>query len=138
MVQVAEDCKVSGWQDLSMLTLPWLGASSCRRLCPTLERIMSPCTTALLAIAMSTDAFAAADGKGSARHKPRFSEALRTGAIFAVACETPRRILTPINVQRVYLAQAMHGEHKTQSYIVPWRCRPEPQADAALRLEAIG
>ena len=37
-----------------------------------------------LALAMSTDAFAAAVGKGTALHKPRWSEALRTGAIFGV------------------------------------------------------
>ena len=36
----------------------------------------------LLAFAMSTDAFAAAIGKGSALQKPRWAEALRTGAIF--------------------------------------------------------
>jgi putative Mn2+ efflux pump MntP len=35
-----------------------------------------------LAFAMSTDAFAAAVGKGAALHRPRWSEALRTGAIF--------------------------------------------------------
>ena len=35
-------------------------------------------------MAMSTDAFAAAIGKGSSLHKPRFSEALRTGLIFGV------------------------------------------------------
>lgn len=33
---------------------------------------------------MSTDAFAAAVGKGTALQKPRWSEALRTGAIFGV------------------------------------------------------
>ena len=37
-----------------------------------------------LALAMSTDAFAAAIGKGSSLHKPRFIEALRTGLIFGV------------------------------------------------------
>ncbi|MCZ2499041.1 manganese efflux pump MntP [Xylophilus sp. Kf1] len=41
-------------------------------------------STALLALAMSTDAFAAAVGKGTALQKPRWSEALRTGAIFGV------------------------------------------------------
>ncbi len=39
---------------------------------------------AALAMAMSTDAFAAAIGKGTALQKPRWSEALRTGAIFGV------------------------------------------------------
>ena len=43
-----------------------------------------------LALAMSTDAFAAAIGKGSSLHKPRFSEALRTGLIFgAIEAITP-------------------------------------------------
>ena len=41
-------------------------------------------STTLLALAMSTDAFAAAVGKGTALEKPRWSEALRTGAIFGV------------------------------------------------------
>lgn len=41
-------------------------------------------STTLLALAMSTDAFAAAVGKGTALDKPRWSEALRTGAIFGV------------------------------------------------------
>ena len=39
-------------------------------------------STAALALAMSTDAFAAAVGKGAALHKPRLREALRTGLIF--------------------------------------------------------
>ena len=38
----------------------------------------------LLALAMSTDAFAAAIGKGVALHRPRWREALRTGVIFGV------------------------------------------------------
>ena len=45
---------------------------------------MNPISLILLALAMSTDAFAAAIGKGSSLHKPRFSEALRTGLIFGV------------------------------------------------------
>jgi len=36
----------------------------------------------LLAFSMSTDAFAAALGKGAALNRPRFSEALRVGLIF--------------------------------------------------------
>lgn len=51
-----------------------------RRTTPT----MNLASTALLALAMSTDAFAAAVGKGTALQKPRWSEALRTGAIFGV------------------------------------------------------
>ena len=43
---------------------------------------MNVASTALLALAMSTDAFAAAVGKGAALQKPRWREALRTGAIF--------------------------------------------------------
>lgn len=43
---------------------------------------MHPISIFLLGIAMSTDAFAAAVGKGAAMHKPRFREALRAGVIF--------------------------------------------------------
>jgi putative Mn2+ efflux pump MntP len=45
---------------------------------------MNLASTAFLALAMSTDAFAAAVGKGTALEKPCWSEALRTGAIFGV------------------------------------------------------
>lgn len=38
----------------------------------------------LLALAMSTDAFAAAIGKGAAMHKPRLLQALRIGLLFGV------------------------------------------------------
>ena len=43
---------------------------------------MHPISIFLLGFAMSTDAFAAAVGKGAAMHKPRFPEALRAGVIF--------------------------------------------------------
>lgn len=43
---------------------------------------MHPISIFLLGIAMSTDAFAAAVGKGAAMDKPRFPEALRAGVIF--------------------------------------------------------
>ncbi len=43
---------------------------------------MNIAAIALLALAMSTDAFAAAVGKGAALERPRWREALRTGAIF--------------------------------------------------------
>ncbi|MFM9881363.1 MAG: manganese efflux pump MntP [Burkholderiaceae bacterium] len=43
---------------------------------------MHPISIFFLGIAMSTDAFAAAVGKGAAMHKPRFVEALRVGVIF--------------------------------------------------------
>jgi putative Mn2+ efflux pump MntP len=45
---------------------------------------MNYASIALLAFAMSTDAFAAAIGKGAALHKPPLREALRTGLIFGV------------------------------------------------------
>ncbi|WEK28407.1 MAG: manganese efflux pump MntP [Candidatus Pseudomonas phytovorans] len=45
---------------------------------------MNPISLVFLAFAMSTDAFAAAIGKGSSLNKPRFVEALRTGLIFGV------------------------------------------------------
>lgn len=43
---------------------------------------MNTLSIALLALAMSTDAFAAAVGKGSTLQNPRWREALRTGLIF--------------------------------------------------------
>jgi manganese efflux pump family protein len=45
---------------------------------------MNAASIVLLALAMSTDAFAAAVGKGTALQNPRLSEALRTGLIFGV------------------------------------------------------
>ncbi|WP_313738693.1 manganese efflux pump MntP [Pseudomonas sp.] len=45
---------------------------------------MNPISLLFLALAMSTDAFAAAIGKGATLHRPRLSEALRTGLIFGV------------------------------------------------------
>jgi len=58
--------------------VPWL-------FMPDLEApAMNLASTLLLALAMSTDAFAAAIGKGASLHKPRLREALRTGIIFGV------------------------------------------------------
>lgn len=48
-------------------------------------------STVLIALAMSTDAFAAAIGKGAALHKPKLSEALRTGIIFGII-----ELITPL------------------------------------------
>lgn len=45
---------------------------------------VNPISLIFLALAMSTDAFAAAIGKGASLHKPRFREALRTGLIFGI------------------------------------------------------
>ena len=42
----------------------------------------------------------------------------------AVACGAPRSVLTPAHLQNVYQVQAMHGEHESQGYVVPWRCQP--------------
>src|SRR3981081_4172112 len=51
---------------------------------------MHPISIFLLGIAMSTDAFAAAVGKGATMHKPRFPDALRAGVIFvAIEGVTP-------------------------------------------------
>lgn len=51
---------------------------------------MNITATVLLAFGMSMDAFAASIGKGATLHKPKFSEALRTGLIFgAVETITP-------------------------------------------------
>lgn len=45
---------------------------------------MNLAATIALSLAMSTDAFAAAVGKGAALHRPGWKEALRTGLIFGV------------------------------------------------------
>jgi len=45
---------------------------------------MNPISLVLLGFAMSTDAFAAAIGKGAAMIRPRFGQALRAGLIFGV------------------------------------------------------
>ena len=51
---------------------------------------MNLTATLLLAFGMSMDAFAASIGKGATLHKPKFSEALRTGLIFgAIEAITP-------------------------------------------------
>lgn len=52
---------------------------------------MNPLSILLLGFAMSTDAFAAALGKGAGMIKPRLSEALRIGLIFGVV-----EAITPI------------------------------------------
>ncbi len=58
---------------------------------PGQDIVMNITATVLLAFGMSMDAFAASIGKGATLHKPKFSEALRTGLIFG-AVET----LTPL------------------------------------------
>lgn len=45
---------------------------------------MHPLSILLLGLAMSTDAFAAAIGKGAAMRRPRWRDALRTGLVFGV------------------------------------------------------
>jgi putative Mn2+ efflux pump MntP len=51
---------------------------------------MNLASTALLALAMSTDAFAAAVGQGTALERPHWPEALRTGVIFgSIEATTP-------------------------------------------------
>lgn len=48
---------------------------------PGQDIVMNITATVLLAFGMSMDAFAASIGKGATLHKPKFSEALRTGLI---------------------------------------------------------
>ncbi|MBN9447681.1 MAG: manganese efflux pump, partial [Bosea sp.] len=45
---------------------------------------MSPVSIAVLAVGMSVDALLASIGRGAAAQRPRFAEALRTGAIFGM------------------------------------------------------
>jgi putative Mn2+ efflux pump MntP len=51
---------------------------------PAHEIIMSPVSIAVLAVGMSVDALLASLGRGAASTRPRFLEALRTGAIFGI------------------------------------------------------
>src|SRR5690606_17852813 len=50
--------------------------------CPA-EQVMTPRASAILSLSMSTDAFAAAVGRGAA-HRPRLAQALRAGLVFGV------------------------------------------------------
>ncbi|RZS88059.1 putative Mn2+ efflux pump MntP [Phyllobacterium myrsinacearum] len=45
---------------------------------------MSPIAILVLAISMSVDAFAVSVGRGAALGRPRFSESIRTGAVFGI------------------------------------------------------
>ena len=56
-----------------------LGAMMCFMDTPGQDVVMNITATVLLAFGMSMDAFAASIGKGATLHKPKFSEALRTG-----------------------------------------------------------
>jgi manganese efflux pump family protein len=64
---------------------------------------MNPVATLLLAFAMSTDAFAAAIGKGATLHRPNLREALKTGLIFGVI-----EALTPLAGWFLGRAAAQH------------------------------
>ena len=64
---------------------------------------MNAASTALLALAMSTDAFAAAVGKGAVLARPRWREALRTGLIFGSI-----EAITPLIGWALGLAAARH------------------------------
>jgi putative Mn2+ efflux pump MntP len=57
---------------------------ACAKVATFHDHPLNPASITLLALAMSTDAFAAAIGKGLALHKPGWPEALRTGLIFGV------------------------------------------------------
>lgn len=52
---------------------------------PGQDVVMNITATVLLAFGMSMDAFAASIGKGATLHKPKFSEALRTGLILVLS-----------------------------------------------------
>ena len=61
------------------------GARAVRSSSPGRDALpMHPLSILLLGLAMSTDAFAAAVGKGAGMLRPRWREALRIGAIFGV------------------------------------------------------
>jgi putative Mn2+ efflux pump MntP len=101
---------VLGWRDhWHVLRDVSRAAEACLCARPTRRTIfaMNLASTAILALAMSTDAFAAAVGKGTSLQKPRWSEAFRTGAIFGVI-----EALTPLAGWALGLAAA--------SYVKAW------------------
>ncbi len=67
---------------------------------------MHPLSILLVALAMSTDAFAAAIGKGAAMRKPRLLDALRVGLIFGVI-----EALTPVIGWLIGQAAASYVTH---------------------------
>lgn len=73
-----------GWQDLWQDRVRCPGRAGLPLCSPGNETPMNLAATASLAFAMSTDAFAAAVGKGAALQRPQLREALRTGLIFGV------------------------------------------------------
>lgn len=81
-------------------------AAACRPR-PTAPAQMSFFSIVLIGFAMSTDAFAAAVGKGAAMQRPRFAQALRVGAIFGVI-----EALTPVVGWALGLAAA--------AYVTAW------------------
>lgn len=103
MAQAARN-PVLGWQDHRHSDVTLVGHVGVSSSLPDLHQDpMNFTATALLALAMSTDAFAAAVGKGAALHKPRLGEALRTGAIFGVI-----EALTPVVGWALGLAAAQY------------------------------
>ena len=82
---------------------------------------MNAASILLLAFAMSTDAFAAAVGKGSALLKPRWSEALRTGAIFGVI-----EAITPLVGWALgYAASDYWAAAGFDDTLLRWQMKPE-------------
>jgi manganese efflux pump family protein len=75
---------ITGWQDHRQNALEGRGRVLSHFLARPERYSMNLASTIFLAFAMSTDAFAAAVGKGATLHKPRIAEALKTGVIFGV------------------------------------------------------
>src|SRR5258706_4875663 len=74
-----------GWEGLGHVSATSRARGACRRFFARLLPLpMNIASTLLVAFAMSTDAFAAAVGKGATLHRPRLREALKTGLIFGV------------------------------------------------------
>ncbi len=99
---------VKGWQDHRQ-NAPKVGGAGCRVLLldQSATTLMNLASTIFLAFAMSTDAFAAAVGKGASLHKPRIAEALKTGLIFGVI-----EAITPLVGWALGKAAAQH--------VTPW------------------
>ncbi|APP86796.1 manganese efflux pump MntP family protein [Xanthomonas hortorum] len=100
---------------------------------------MSPFSIVLIGFAMSTDAFAAAIGKGAAMRKPQWRDALRAGLIFGcIEAITPvigwllgRAASSYVSAYDHWIAFVLLGALGTHMIVAGLRQEPDDDADEA-------
>ncbi|MBV6814113.1 manganese efflux pump MntP family protein [Xanthomonas campestris pv. passiflorae] len=100
---------------------------------------MSPFSIVLIGFAMSTDAFAAAIGKGAAMRKPQWRDALRAGLIFGcIEAITPvigwllgRAAASYVSAYDHWIAFVLLGALGTHMIVAGLRNGPQDADDAA-------